>query len=78
MTKDTDVHELYKNTVNLILHQNNVFQNSKFGWSLEEMLYIELKIVNKLFENTIETISSVGSNYSNENYTTISKTGKYS
>lgn len=66
MTKNTDVYKLYKDIVNSFIFQSDALNTSESCWTLEEMLYVEIIIVKKLFENEFAPKSIVEISNNNE------------
>jgi len=66
LTKNTAVHELYKDIVNSFLFQCNALKTSESSWTLEETLYVEITLVKKLFENEVVSKSLDEISHNNE------------
>ncbi|XP_060871200.1 uncharacterized protein LOC132945468 isoform X2 [Metopolophium dirhodum] len=50
LAKNTDVYKLYKDIVHSFIFQSDGLKTSKCSWTLEELLFVEIIKVKKLFE----------------------------
>ncbi|XP_060870680.1 uncharacterized protein LOC132945074 [Metopolophium dirhodum] len=66
LTKNTDVYELYKDIVKSFMFQSDSLQTAESSWTLEEILFVEIIKVKKLFENEVLSKSVVKNNDNNE------------
>ncbi|KAL4112492.1 hypothetical protein QTP88_016265 [Uroleucon formosanum] len=57
LTKNTDISELYKDIVRSFMFQSDALQTAESSWTLEEILYVEISKVKKLFENEVASKS---------------------
>lgn len=67
LTKDADVHKLYMAILNSIIFQNNVLKCSKLGWSMKNMIYIEIHKSEKKFGNKVIRLTSLNHGIGNIN-----------
>lgn len=78
MTKDTIIQELYKDVRKLFLFQSDTFQNSgPIRKSLEEMIYVEIIIVEKLLEEATNLESHTTICHGDMNTNGLCKPGTY-
>ncbi|XP_016657158.1 uncharacterized protein LOC100160441 isoform X2 [Acyrthosiphon pisum] len=66
LTKNTNVYELYKDIVKSFMFQSDALQTAESSWTLEEILFVEISKVNKLFENEVSSKSLVEISDNNE------------
>lgn len=72
LSNSKDIDNLYKDISKSFVSLTNSFQHTGYGWTPEEMLYVEIEVVRKLYN---EQFFELGYNNNNRNVIKLKKTG---